>query len=287
MLVTLLLNTFVYPGLAACLLWSGAWWLGGRRPRAGPNAAAMASAYVVTFVAVQGLPGFPPTASLSWLCYWVPVFALLGWFLAVKPWPALAWSLSTLLTVVSLYCLLRVTIQYQWNPVHAVLWLVALTAILQGLRAALDYGSRNLDEGSAQWLFQGALLFALGTLALSLGASGSIKLAQFAGALAVVFSVYTLFRFVHRCAPLHRGGSTPLSFTYLGLLINGYFYSELPPSSACLLILCPLIPLVLILPALRQRSLPVRLACLALALILCGGLAVVIAATSGESLDGY
>lgn len=288
MVAKLILSTFVYPGLTAVLIWLAASRLGRLRASAWPNALALTAAYGAAYLGLEGMPGFPPPASLGWLFYWIPAFALVGWLLAVRPWPVyVKIVLSAAVSVPALYCILRSTVQYTWQPVAAVLWLAGLTVILVLIYTTLDRTSRTLEEPPAEWMFHGSLLFSIGVLSLSLGASGSIKLAQLGGALGVVVFLYTVFRFWRCCEPLYRGGTLPLSLTYLGLVLNGVFYSELPRTSAGLLILCPLASSLLTLAPLRNRSLSLRLVTLITVSLACGGLAMALAATSGGDAADY
>jgi len=284
----LILSTVVYPALSAALIWFLALWLGRDKARVWPNAAALASAYMAAYLGLEGIPQFPPPASLAWLLIWIPALALLGWLLSLRPWPL--WFkgfMCALVSLPALYFTLRSTVQYEWRPMVAVLWLTGLTGILLLSQATLHRASRTLDRPPAEWLFLGSLLCSIGALSLALGASGSIKLAQLGGALGVVMFLYAVFRFRQCGEPLYQGGTLPLSLTYLGLVLNGLFYSELPRSSAGLLMLCLLSPGLLLLPPLRNRPISVRLAVLITIGLVCGGLAIGLAATAGSSPADY
>jgi hypothetical protein len=287
-IVKLILSTLVYPALSAALIWFLALWLGRGKTRAWPNAAALASAYMAAYLGLEGIPQFPPPASLAWLFFWIPVFALLGWLLSLRAWPVyVRMVLCALVSPPALYFTLRSTVQYEWQPGVTILWLTGLTGVLLLSQATLNRASRTMDRPPAEWLFLGSQLCSIGALSLALGASGSVKLAQLGGALGVVVFLHAVFRFKRCGEALYQGGTLPLSLTYLGLVLNGLFYSELPRSSAGLLMLCLLSPGLLLLPPLRNRTLSLRLAVLITICLVCGGLAVGLAATAGSSPADY
>ena len=290
----LFLVSVVLPALAAGLFWAAGWWLTCRQsPRfcwnsAWPNACAIASSYWVAYLGLEGFPPFPPNESRAWLFYWVAIAALLAWGLSIKKIPAaLVWPLKTLLTAATLYFILRATVKYEWTLAETVGWLLGLTVVTLGFWHALACASRTLRESCDRWVFLGGLLFSVGALAISLGASGSVKLAQFAAALGTVLAVYGVYHYFTNAIALHVGGLVPFVFIYLGLLLNGVFYSELPRLSAILLLLCPVAAWVCHLPFCRNRPLALRLAFLTLILMLCGGVAVWLALPSVEPVEYY
>ena len=290
----LFLVSVILPALAAGLIWGcGRWFTGSRSPRfcwnsAWPNACAIASSYWVAYLGLQRFPQFPPNESRAWLFYWVAIAAILAWGLSIKKIPAAAiWPLKILLTVATLYCVLRATIKYEWTLPETVGWLLGLTVVTLGFWHTLECASRTLREGSDSWIFLGVLLFSVGVLAISLGASGSVKLAQSAAALGSVLAVYGFYHYFAKAVALHVGGLVPLVFIYVGLLLLGVFISYLPRPSAILLLLCPMAAWLCHLPFCRIRPLALRLAFLTLILMLCGGVAVWLALPSVEPVEYY
>ena len=293
-ILRLFLVSVILPALAAGLIWAGGWRFTCKQlPRvcwnsAWPNACAVASSYWVAYVGLQGFPPFPPNESRAWLFYWLALAAVLACGLTLKKIPAaVLWPLKILLTAATLYFVLRATVQYEWTVPETVGWLVGLTVVTLGFWQTLEYASSTLREGSDGWVFLGVLLFSVGVLAIALGASGSVKLAQFAAALGTVLAVYGFYQYFAKAIALHIGGLAPFTFVYLGLLLNGVFYSELPRSSATLLLLCPMAVWLCRIPLRRNRPLAQRLAFPATILVLCGGWAVWLALSSVEPVEYY
>ncbi|MCH8219419.1 MAG: hypothetical protein IH892_21915 [Planctomycetes bacterium] len=293
-LFRLILVSVVLPALAAGLIWGcGRWFTGRGSPSfcwnsAWPNACAIASSYWVVYLGLEGFPPFPPNESRARLFYWVAVAAVLAWGLSLKKIPAVAaWPLKTLLTGAALYFVLPAAVKVEWTVLETVGWLLSLTVVTLGFWYALACVSRTLRKSSDPWVFLGVLLFSVGALVISLGASGSVKLAQSGAALGSALAVYGIFHYYGKAIALHVGGLAPFTLIYVGLLLLGVFISYLPRLSAILLLLCPMAVCLCHLPFCRNRPLALRLAFLTLILMLCGGVAVWLALPSVEPVEYY
>ena len=290
----LFLVSVVLPALAAGLIWAGGWRFTCRQSptfcwhSAWPNALAIASSYWVAYLGLEGFPRFPPNESRAWLFYWLAVAAALAWGLSLKKLPAaVIGSLKALLTATTLYFVLRATVKYGWTVPETVGWLLGLSVVILGFWHALECAASTLHEDARGWDSLGMLLFSVGALTISLGVSGSVKLAQFGAALGTVLAVYGLTHYFAKAIPFHVGGLVPLVFIYSGLLLNGVFYSELPRPSAILLLLCPMGVWLCRVPFWRNRPLAQRLAFPASILVLCGGWAIWLALSSVEPVEYY
>jgi hypothetical protein len=230
----LLLPGVVVPAVVAAVgVLLAAW----ARRRPAPLAAgpAVAAAFLGAFVAMTGWPRWLPVEASQRLFFLVALAALLGLAWAwIRP-AATTWIVRAVAVGVPLVLLLKTPLEYTWSTAQAALWLTGLLAAGLALLRALE--ARFDPDRSAPSLLAAAVLPALlGGTAVVLGLSASARLAQLAGALAVAVVVVEVVAKLLGRRPWIRGDALPVAVGVLGLLLIGYFYAQLEPLPALLLL---------------------------------------------------
>jgi hypothetical protein len=199
--------------------------------------------YAAAHARTTGLPSFPPGDATQWLLFAGLVAIALGFaFGTGVSRLSVASTLATfgLFSIGVFLLLLTPKFRYGWSIREGTSWLTGLVvaAAIAGwsLHATLHAGARR---SSLLWL----LLLVAG-LSAALGLSGSLMLAQLAAGLASV--VFGLMVASFAGVTTERTVVPALAVIYVGLIASGYFYSELPWTSASLLALPP--ALILLIP---------------------------------------
>ena len=131
--------------------------------------------------------------------------------------------------------LLRSYLQYNWERVEGLLWIGGLglaIAVLWNMLERLSAKRSGASLPLSLWLFCAASSAAFFF-------SGSALLAQLCGVLAAVFGAAVVLAWWAPGLSLASGTLAVFVPVYSGLLIQAYFYSELPFWSAILLYLAP------------------------------------------------
>jgi hypothetical protein len=195
------------------------------------GALAVGGGYLVGHTAVRGWPPWPPLERLDWLWYLTPVAVALGLVETLAPLPAgLRWVLRTLLWVTVVDILVAPWRMTESSPAALAAGLLALRAgglVCWGTVAALA------GRGSGRGLPPLLVVLALGS-ALVLFWSGSLVLAQLAGALGACLAAAALAAWWTR-TPLAQGGGSVAAVLVLGIWLVGYFTLDVPAASAVLL----------------------------------------------------
>ncbi len=200
------------------------------------GAAAVALGYFAGHVLLASWPPIPPAKAIDWLAYLALAAGAAGltqryWG---KRWYA-AWPVTLLLGCLFAAVLLRSYLQNTWDRLEGILWIGGL-----GVAIALLW---NTVERLASKRTGASLPLSLWLICTASSAaflfSGSGLLGQLAGALAAVFGAAVVLAWWAPGISLASGTLTAFVPVYAGLLIQAYFYSELPFWSAALLYLAP------------------------------------------------
>lgn len=200
-------------------------------------------AFLAAYVAISGWPRWMPVEATQRLFYFVAVAALLAAPLnRLGPNARLAATFAFATPATAL--LLQSQIQYRWTVTQSVIWVLGLGALGVILAAALAQSTRverveaNAPEGAPVGVWHDSLLHSVlaGCAAVALGLSGSALLGQLMGAIAVGCLVVGIAGFVSRAQWKPSDGLVWL-LAVGGLLLLGFFYSELGALPAVLLAL--------------------------------------------------
>ena len=230
----------IVPAVIAGLCLLFAWHAWSRRSLAEHGhwggAAAVALGYFAGHVLLTSWPPIPPAKAVDWL----PYLALIAGAAGVTQrfwgtrWYA-AWPLSLLLSGLFAAVLLRSYLQNTWERTEGIIWIAGLSIGAVALWNTLEHLSAKRTGASlplSLWLISAAV-------SVAFGMSGSALLGQLAGAVAAVFGAAVVLAW---WAPgLSIAAGTPIVFApvYMGLLVQAYFYSELPFYSAVIFCLAP------------------------------------------------
>lgn len=202
-----------------------------RRERAAAGLAA-AVAFVSAYVAMTGWPSWPPIEATARLFF---VVALAGLAALLMPasggWPR--WALRAVFSAVLLGLVLESVVRHRWTGAEAGLWLAGLFALALALDRAASYGLEARSRPKTAALVR---LTVLGTVAASLGLSGSARLAQLAGAFACGVLVVEIFALFGERRGWTAGDGLVWTTTLLGLVLSGHYYAELGLLPAALLL---------------------------------------------------
>jgi hypothetical protein len=234
------------PGILVALLVSGVITVVGRLWKANSwtDAIAVGVGYAVGHVVTAGWPALPPIEATQWLPYFgigVAVLAIIDTLL--RPPGSVRAVLWFLCSAGILLLLLNSKFQYGWSLFVGVLWIAGLATALLVLTGFLDRTAQRDASISLPLI----LAIVAGGTGLALMLSGSMLLGQLAFVLAGAFGAVVIVGMLLPNA-INGRGIAPVSATLLcGLWLSGYFFSELPPVSALLLLVSPIPALMLVL----------------------------------------
>jgi hypothetical protein len=213
---------------------------GNERVRRALATASVGLAYLAGHLVITGWGSFPPADSTNWLPYFAVITAALGaaWeLLPTKPWARLL--IFAVVCAGMLRLLLKPKFQYGWSPGEGWLWVAGAVGAFLLLTAILDALARR--SATTAELPALLLIVSAGTFG-GLMLSGSMLLAQFASILGA--ALLGTMAFAIRRVDLGQGIAPVFSLLLVLLLLSGYFFAELPPTSALLLAFSPGLALV-------------------------------------------
>ena len=224
------------------------------RARSALGPLAIGLAYLSGHLVITGWVRFPPADTTNWLPYFALAAAVLGAFcavLAIKAWARVL--IFSLVSAGALRLLLKPKFQYGWSLTESCLWVACLAGAMVLLAIILDALVRRSATAVEMPAF--LLIICAGTFG-ALVLSGSMLLGQFAVVLgAAVFGSLVL---TARKVALGRGIVPLFSLLLVTLLLSGYFFAELPATSAALIAFAPVLALIpirmLTLPAFPVRA---------------------------------
>lgn len=212
-------------------------------------AAALGIGYIIGHIALEGKPNFIPKESIHWLVY----FTLLA-ILTSTYWDSSRWinHITQLIYSIAIpRLLLDSYFRYTWEPINAVIWWICLTIGIYIFWNVVLQSFSTLPSGaSVPFVYLGIS----GGTALITALSGTIVIALHAGIIAALFAaIWILAIILKRRVELAgefsmqvfpNSVSPVVTFLFVGVWINGYFYAEVPSVSAILLLLAPTLALV-------------------------------------------
>jgi hypothetical protein len=201
---------------------------------------ALGLAYLSGHFGITGWVIFPPADTTNWLPYFALIGAVQGALCALVA--TRTWARVVIFALVSagvLRLLLKPRFQYGWSLGEGWLWVACLVCAFVLLAIILDALVRRPATAIEMPAF--LVITCAGTFG-ALMLSGSMLLGQFAAVLGA--AVFGSLIFAARKVPLGRGIVPVFSLLLGALLVSGYFFAELPLSSAMLLAFAPALALV-------------------------------------------
>jgi hypothetical protein len=197
--------------------------------------------YLAAYIAVvPGLPNFPPIEFKDYVFY-LAIFGLL-WAGLEPLWSkhtVVLWVLRTLALLGILALVLRNRLR-AWEAWEIILWFAGITIVLLAAWGVLE----RLTESETPALSPAALFIAFVILvagtSITIVTSGSASLGQLSGALAASVGAVTLISWFQKVTVTSYLG-TVMIFLIGVLWFGGSVFARVPPLSAILLALSPLI----------------------------------------------
>jgi hypothetical protein len=211
-------------------------WLRANWARQLAFAAAVGCGYAAAHAKSVGWPAFPPGDATYWLLFSAIASVVFGFGYGVLRDRRSIGRIVTfaMLLLGTLVLLLMPKFKHGWTTGQGAVWIISLTFAGAGTGWPLDWAIRNGGRPlSLLWL----LVIAAGA-GVALAISGSILFGQ----LAAVFSsvVFALIAAALCGAQTERAIVPALGTLFVGMIACGYFYAELPWSSALLLAVSPM-----------------------------------------------
>lgn len=201
---------------------------------------ALGGGFFAGYIGIRGFPRFPPAEATEHLAYFALAAFVLGLIESARrtPW-WLRWPLRAAVCVPLVLVMTRASRDWDWTAVQAAAWVVGLTLVILVAWASAASQAARFPGATSPLI----LLIATAGSSVALLLTGSLLLAQLALALAVTLFVSALAAW--RRPPLSPsltasdGGVCVALILLAGLLMNGYFYSELPAFAALTLFAAP------------------------------------------------
>lgn len=201
-------------------------------------AGAVAAGYLAGHLALQGLPGLPPTSifhALPYLAVTALILPALETFWSKQL--VIKWAVRFVIFLgLFLFILLRV-IQNNWQLWESLVWLAGLTLGLLMVWWVLEQLSQT--EQSPALLLTALVILAAGSSLTAL-ATGSVKLGQVGGALAASLGTIMLLSWFMKVEAIPYLVSVFI-FVQGGLWLGATVFSKTPVLSATILALSPLL----------------------------------------------
>jgi hypothetical protein len=226
--------------MAAAAVCGFALYWGKERARGALGPLAIGLAYLSGHLVITGWVSFPPTDTTNWLPYFALAAAVLGascGVLAIKAWVRVV--IFALVAAGALRLLLKPKFLYGWSLTEGCIWVACLAGAMVLLAVILDALVRRSATAIEMPAF--LLIICAGTFG-ALMLSGSMLLGQFAAVLGA--AVFGSLVFTARKVALGRGIVPVFSLLVGALVVSGYFFAELPATSAVLLAFAPILTLI-------------------------------------------
>jgi len=199
--------------------------------------------YICGHLMATGWTGFPPVDTINWLPYFALVAMLLGILHEALPLSPRLWLRLLVFALFSagvMCLLLKPRLQSDWTFSQGLVWVVCLAVGMVALGVVCDALCRQSPaKPIATPLF---LLIPSGGAVIALVLSGSLLLGQLAAVLAA--AVFGSFILGLRQIALGKGVAPVFATLFSTLIVSGYYFAELPASSALLLAVAPALALV-------------------------------------------
>ena len=223
----------------------------GASQRRWAGAIALPGAYLAGHVFIAGWPSWPAIEASEWLVYFAAAAMVVG---VVDSAPStrwwIRWPLRVALSLAVVWLLSGSMREYRWDSRESAVWLLGLTAAMVLVWATVAVGAaRNWGLAVAV-----QLVVIVGATSIVLGLSASAKLAQLCGVLAASVAAMAPFLLRSRRGSPLSGAVPAIVFLWTGLLMIGYFYAEVPATSAVLLAAAPLAVWAAMIPATQRLA---------------------------------
>lgn len=209
------------------------------------TAVAIGIGYIIGYIGIERKLTFIPKESIHWLFY----FAIFALFSSTY-WDYPGWrrTISQLIYSIALpRILLNSYFQHIWGTFEGIIWWVCLSIGIFIFWNIVKQSFFAIPSSSTSIPF---IYFGIsGGTALIIALSGSLRIAQHAGTLTALFAALWILTIV-----LKRSLKTDLNsnqhvfsisvspvitFLFVGIWLNGYFYAEVPAASVILLAVSP------------------------------------------------
>ncbi|MDE0634616.1 MAG: hypothetical protein OXI43_02010 [Candidatus Poribacteria bacterium] len=205
---------------------------------------ALGIGYIIGYLGIEKKPTFPPREGIHWLFYFV-LFALFS----STYWNSSRWRrlVSQIIYSVALpRILLNPYFQHTWGTVEGIIWWVGLSAGIFVFWNIVEQSFSAIPSKAATPFVYFGLS---GGTALIIALSGSLRIAQHAGILTVLFATIWILTLVLQRSKKTDPNSNQhvfsisvspvVTFLFIGVWLNGYFYAEVPSASVILLAVSP------------------------------------------------
>ncbi len=247
------------------------------------TAIAIGIGYIVGYIGIEGSVTFIPKESRHWIFYFT-IFAVFS----STYWEHPGWrrTISQLIYSIALpRILLNSYFQHIWGTFEGIIWWVCLSIGIFIFWNIVKQSFSAIPSSNTSIPF---IYFGIsGGTALVIALSGSVRIAQHAGTLTALFTVIWILTVVLQRNMKSDSDSNShvysisvspvVTFLFVGIWMNGYFYAEAPSASVLLIAVSPVFAQVggiQVIQRLGERkSLFVQIGLI----VLCVGVAVVIA----------
>ncbi len=209
------------------------------------TAVALGIGYIVGYLGIERKLTFLPIESRHWLFY----FTLFALFSSTY-WDFSGWRrlVSQLVYSVALpRILLNSYFQYTWGTFEGIIWWVCLSVGIFIFWNIVKQSFSAIPSSNTSIPF---IYFGIsGGTALIIALSGSVRIAQHAGTLVALFAVIWILTIVlppniktdsnNNSHVFSISVSPVITFLFVGIWLNGYFYAEAPSASVLLLAVSP------------------------------------------------
>lgn len=246
---------------------------------------AIGISYLVGHIGIAGFPSFPPVEAVQWLIYFAAIIIVLGMIESLrKGRKFFPWGIRLHLAFGLPWMLLRSMFQHHWGTIEGMVWVLGTGLLILLFWKTLDALAEGFTGYPAPLLF---LIIATG-LSIALVISGSALLGHLSGLLAAAMGIAFFIALFVPSFSLAHGATSFYAVVLGGLLINGYFYSELSMLSILPLIAAPMVPWVGKLSIFKKRGILWINAVASVSIAILIGIAVLLAIQASPPLNyGY
>lgn len=210
------------------------------------TAAALATGYIIGYIGIENSITFIPRESIHWLAY-IACFALFS----STYWDTVGLRRTISQTIYSILTpriLLNALFQHSWGTVQGIIWWICLSI---GMFVFWQILKESFSASSTGNSIPFIYFEIAGGTALVLTLTGSIRLALHAGTLASLLITIWITNLIlqnywkdSNTSVLPQSVSPLLTFLFVAIWLNGYFYGEVPSISILLLAVTPLLIII-------------------------------------------
>lgn len=183
-------------------------------------------------------PAFPPVRAADWHAWITVAFAVAG---VLQRWWGARWytavPVRVLLSAALVVLVLRNLFEHTWGRSEGLVWLGGLTVALTVAWESVERLAAQRPGASLPLALWAVCALAAATFMTA----GSALLGQLAGSLAAVCGAALVLAWWAPGLTLAGGAMTVFIPVYVGLILRGYFFGELPYGSAIAMAIAPAI----------------------------------------------